>query len=383
MQKPDYKNGGIVNLMSSIGAAFDAPSRYGECVLLPAEELKSAKTVVLMVFDGMGYGFLKERESVFHEGLRGKITSIYPPTTSAAITTFMTGVAPQQHAINGWFMYLKEVGMVSTILLFRPRAGGEPYSAQGISFSDITPLVPLSDRMDARAYHITRNDIKDSDYNKAVTKNAIVLGYDTLNGFFAQTKNAIAARGRRKYVYAYWPGIDTLIHEHGTESAEVKRHFRDIDKKFRAFLKSIEGTGVAVIVTADHGLVDTPAHKVIRLADHPKLEECLTLPLCGDSRTKYCYVHPKKAKQFEAYVKTRLKAYCDIYPSDAFIKKGYFGTGVVSPRLGERAGDYVLCMKENYILFDEIAGEERHVHIGNHGGGSAREMFVPLIVFKG
>ena len=43
-------------------------------------------------------------------------TAANPPTTSAAITTFATGLAPQQHAVTGWFMHLKELGAVSTIL---------------------------------------------------------------------------------------------------------------------------------------------------------------------------------------------------------------------------------------------------------------------------
>lgn len=382
MEKPNYKNGSIVNLMSSIGAAFGVKSPYNELALLSSQELKSVKNVVLIVLDGLGYEFLMGKESVLHEGLRGRITSVYPPTTASAVTTFATGVAPQQHAVTGWFMHLKEMGAVSTILLFRPRAGGLPYSAQGVSISDIIEMKTIAERMSASAYEITYNGIIDSDCNKAATRKKTVLGYDTLSGFFTQIKCAIHSHAKRKYIFAYWPKIDSLSHDYGVQSKEVKKHFHAVDKKMRAFLRSIEGTDTAVIITADHGLVTTLKERVIKLTDHPKLQECLTLPFCGDSRTKYCYVHPAKARQFEAYVKAKLNKYCVMYKSEDFIKRGYFGLFTPNPKLYDRVGDYVLCMKENYVFHDEVLKENKHIRVGNHGGGSKEEMFVPLVVFK-
>ena len=368
--------------MSSIGGALGVKSQYGELSLLSSEELKNSKNIVLIVLDGLGYEFLKDKASALHEGLRGKMTSVYPPTTSAAVTTFATGMAPQQHAVTGWFMHLKELGAVSVILPFRPRAGGPPYSAQGIFVDDILNIETIAERISVDSFEITRSDLANSDYNKAVTRNKTVLAYDTLNGFFTQIKRALYTHTNRKYIFAYWPDIDSLSHEHGTASREVKEHFHVVDKKMRAFLRSIEGTDTTVIITADHGLVTTPPERVIKITDHPKLQECLTLPFCGDSRTKYCYVRPAKAKQFEAYVTTKLNNYCEMYKSEEFIKKGYFGLFKANPKLYDRVGDYVLCMKENYIFFDQIVKEDRHIHAGNHGGGSTEEMFVPLIVFK-
>jgi hypothetical protein len=62
------------------------------------------------------------------------------------------------------------------------------------------------------------------------------------------------------------------------------------------------------------------------------------------------------------------------------IKKGYFGLFRPNSRLKDRIGDYVLIMKENYIFKDEMPGEEVNYYIGNHGGVSKEEMFVPLSI---
>jgi hypothetical protein len=39
-------------------------------------------------------------------------------------------------------------------------------------------------------------------------------------------------------------------------------------------------------------------------------------------------------------------------------------------------------MKDNYIMKDLVLGEEQNIYIGNHGGVSKEEMFVPLVVIE-
>ena len=53
-----------------------------------------------------------------------------------------------------------------------------------------------------------------------------------------------------------------------------------------------------------------------------------------------------------------------------------------NPKLKDRIGDYVLIMKEGHIIKDSLMGRKESYHIGNHGGVSKEEMFVPLIVVK-
>src|SRR3989344_4941128 len=99
---PNYKNGSVVNLMSSIGRAFGWKSEYGELKNLTSKEIKKYKNVVLIIVDGLGYEYLmKQERSFLKENLRGKMTSVFLPTTTSALTSILTGVAPQQHAFTG------------------------------------------------------------------------------------------------------------------------------------------------------------------------------------------------------------------------------------------------------------------------------------------
>ena len=77
-----------------------------------------------------------------------------------------------------------------------------------------------------------------------------------------------------------------------------------------------------------------------------------------------------------------MKYCCEIYKSRELIKNNFFGLFKANARLADRAGDYILIMKENYIIKDFVAGEDHDIHIGNHGGISKEEMFVPLIIIN-
>jgi hypothetical protein len=62
------------------------------------------------------------------------------------------------------------------------------------------------------------------------------------------------------------------------------------------------------------------------------------------------------------------------------VLQGWFGLGPANPRLAERVGHYTLVMNDNYTIKDWIPGEQRYLTVGVHGGVSAAEMYVPLIV---
>ena len=69
----------------------------------------------------------------------------------------------------------------------------------------------------------------------------------------------------------------------------------------------------------------------------------------------------------------------DVLPGRALLDAGWFGAGDRHPRLADRIGDFALVMRERYTVKDWLPGEPKHLHIGNHGGLSADEMYTPLV----
>lgn len=197
---------------------------------------------------------------------------------------------------------------------------------------------------------------------------------------FHVTAGILRENPERKYIHAYWPGLDRLAHEFGIGSREAVAHVSEIDAAFGEFLRRIQGSDTTVVVTADHGFIDTQPDQTVELEAHPELARMLILPLCGERRAAYCYVELDQRTRFEDYVATHLAAYADLFESEWLIESGYFGLGPAHPRLHERVGHYALVMKHNAVIKDWLLGERRHVQIGVHGGISEQEMYVPLIV---
>ncbi|MBU1631816.1 MAG: alkaline phosphatase family protein, partial [Nanoarchaeota archaeon] len=183
-------------------------------------------------------------------------------------------------------------------------------------------------------------------------------------------------------ILSHWGGFDEICHSEGCSSVKTKNHFLELDKKLSTFVNSIKDTNTTLIITADHGQIDSSKSKAINLKDHPKLKETLRMPLCGEHRFTYCYVYPNKAKQFEEYVKTEMKNICDIYKSSDLIKQNMFGLFESCKELKSRIGDYVLIMKDDYTFKDWLPNEKEFFLKAVHGGTSKEEMNVPLIWIK-
>lgn len=342
----------------------------------------SDKNVLLIIIDGLGYEYLKKygQSSFLYKNLKGDMTSVLPATTAAAMTSFTTGVAPQQHGLTGWFMYLKEIGIVSIILQFATRAGGLSLEEK-IDYHDVYNQKSFFDGLEASSFDLKHKDYSESVYSKIASNGAKRLAFSNMRDFFKQIEKTMKKGRQRKFMLAYWAKFDSTCHHKGMGSREALKHFIQLDKKIAVLTRTLKDSNTTIIVTADHGLIDTKEkERIIKLGDHPELAETLSMPLSGEPRFVYCYVKPQKVRQFENYIRTNMSDACEMHKSEELIRKNYFGLYEPNERLKDRVGDYTLIMKDNFILKDYVLGEERSNMIGNHGGVSKEEMLVPLII---
>ncbi len=380
---PDYRGGSIVNLMSSIergmGSDFGC---YGPANALPVTELRQSRNVILLVVDGLGHDYLSGpgAGSHLHAHLRSSLTSVCPSTTSAAVPTFLTGVAPQQHGLTGWFTWFRELGSVLAILPFQPRHGGCSLGQQDFHPGMLSGCESIFERIHTGKHVVMPDRIAESEFNVAFHDGAEIWKFSGLADLFDVIRAAASSRNERNYVYAYWPEFDSLAHSKGIGSKDVAQHFAELDEAFGKFVQGLQGTDTKIIVTADHGFIDIPSSGVIQMADHPELVETLVLPLCGEQRFAFCYVHPDKVDRFRQYVASELSHAAELHRSSDLIEQGWFGLGEPHPQLASRIGHYAMVMKPGFKIRDRVLGEKPKRHIGVHGGVTPNEMLVPLVV---
>lgn len=379
---PDYAGGSIVNLMASLQTGLGGGAHaYRALRLLPAETVAAHRQVLLWVIDGLGLNYLRAhpQATCLNSHLRGGMTSVYPPTTASAITTFLTGDAPQQHGLTGWHMYFRELGSVLAVLPGRARYGGVNLGDAGIDAGALFGHTAFADRIGIEAWSLAPAFIAASDFNRCHQGRAQVLAYTTLDELIAQAV-ALLKSDARKFIYAYWPELDRTGHHQGIHSDAAGNHLLELDRAFETLLTQARGSDTLIVVCADHGQLDTTASDRIDLDAHPQMAAMLALPLCGEPRSVYCYLRPGCAAEFDDYASRELAAIARSLPAAELIAAGWFGLGEAHPQLQRRIGDRVLLMDSHFILRDWLAQEKRHDIIGVHGGLSEDELYVPLVI---
>jgi hypothetical protein len=377
MVRPDYAGNGFVNLVASLVEACGGAPRHPSLTSLPVAEVRSARNVVFLIVDGLGDNYLKANgaggQIAAHR--RGTISAVFPSTTASAITTSFTGATPLEHGLTGWFTYFSEAACVGAPLPFLRR--GEKASL-GIPPGSIFVEPSYFDSLTVQSVVVSWRPIIESLYNLHHTGRAERRAYDNLAGFLDETVGAVKSGPARKLVYAYWWELDALAHRHGVASGEVRAHFEALDAMFGELLARLAGTDTLVVLTADHGFIDSPPEESIDLP--AALCAMLRFPLCGERRVAFCHVH--EAGRFIDRAREFFGDSAQLRPSRELADEGWFGPGREHPHFAERIGDVALVMNRRGTVKDWVSGEPRHLHIGNHGGTSADEMNIPLVVAK-
>lgn len=374
MIKPNYKNGSVVNLMSSIGRIYGYKSIYNPI----KEHIPKNKTVIFILIDGLGYEFIKQfPDSEIYKHTIRSLTSVFPSATGAAMPSILSGIAPKNHGMLGWFTYLKEYGFQIADLPYVIRGFGIPMQ-EFAPMKEIYNLPSFFDKISVPAYFINPKRICNSEFSKLSGGKAKRLSYSNLSGFFKVLKKT-ASSNRQKFIFGYYPDFDAICHDFSPSSKKAKDLFWKIDRQFRNFISSVKDS--TVILTADHGHIDTPIKKGIVLSKYPKIKNMLSMPLSGEYRMAYCFVKPEYYKVFPKILRENLGRYLDVYSSSTLIKKNVFGIGKLHPSLDDRTGDYTIIMKDDYTIYDSLGHEKKPNFKGLHGGLTKGELLVPLVIY--
>lgn len=383
---PDYGGNSILNLMASVIRSRGGRSPHPGLACLPARGLRSHRKVVYLVLDGLGELQLREHLAAgrgcafFARHPHDVLTSVFPATTAAAVTTFATGASPAEHGILGWHLNLPDLGLVSTILpaITRTRT---PIAPPDFRLGAYLRLPRYIETARPSRHLLSWGHIPASRYSRAGPRWTHRRSYHSPGGL-ARAILAFARLPGRGLAYAYWPEYDSLCHGKGCASRAASRHFRTLDTMLARLARRLAGTGTLLLVTADHGLVDAPPDRRVDLREVPGFLDCLATLPAGDARQVHCFVRPDRQRRFVTIVRHRLARACRLIPGAVALREGWFGPGRPHPALAGRCGDFLLIAREDYAFATSLPGATPDFNAANHGGLSGREMLVPLYAIR-
>ncbi|ROR32777.1 alkaline phosphatase family protein [Inmirania thermothiophila] len=379
---PPYAEGTtLLNLMASLVRGRGGAAPHPPLSALDPARLRPLRHLVLLLVDGLGArqipalaaaGALRDRLS----RPDAVLATVFPATTATAVATVMSAASPAEHAVLGWHLNLPRLGLVATVLLGLTRTG-TPALPPERTLGQILRVPSHLDRMAAERTLVAPPPIPDSAFSRAVGRWHRRLAAASLDELVEAVDAACRGPGPG-YCYAYWPGYDSLCHTHGPFAEPALAHLREIEAAVERLAARLRGRGVGLVVSADHGMIDTPPQARIDLSAVPGLYGCLATLPAGDPRAVACFVRPRREAAFLAIVREHLAPACHCIPGEALLAAGALGPGAPHPELGARLGDYLLVARGGHALFAPAAGEGRDFPAGNHGGMSPEEMEIPL-----
>ena len=379
---PDYRGGSIVNLLSSVVRALGGVSPHAPLKALDPDLFRGASRIVYLVLDGVGHDQLNRFMAAgggghfFSRHPFRRITTVFPSTTAAAVTTLSTGATPAEHGVLSWHLHLHDLGLVGAVLPGKTLTG-TPLAGSDFNLRRYLGLPSYLSSVRRHKRLLSFGALGRSPYSNAGTRWNGYGAYNTLKGMERQTAR-FARQGGRGIAYVYWPLYDTLCHRKGVQARETRRHLAEIDASLGRLASRLAGTETLLLVTADHGVVDSPPPKRVDLAAVPGLLDCLALLPAGDGRQVSCFVRPGRVGRFHDVLARHLAEACVCITGEELLESGLLGPGRPHPALQNRVGDYVLLARDDYALQVKASLTKARVHKGNHGGLSSDEVYVPL-----
>jgi hypothetical protein len=394
---PNYEGYGLANLTPSISRWLGGPSLpapvFSDAIL--SEFAPGYKRVVLLLVDALGYNqlvrLMEQGQADFWQRnlAKGKlipITSISPSTTSSALTTIWTGSTPKQHGIIGYEMWVKSLSMVINTILHSPitfvgdvgglaRAGFDP-----VNFLGMTPVGEQFAAKGIETHAFVPASIANSGLSRMHHVGTQLHGYAAESDLLANLRDLLNSRpNNRKFVYAYWSLVDSLMHHYGTYNERVTEQFKSFSEAFeRILLNKLEPWAredTLFLLTADHGSVETPYNPDYELRSHPDLAEMLVMQPTCEGRLPYLYIKPGQVEAVRQYFEHAWPGQFDLITRQQVLDSGLLGLGSPHKDLENRIGDLVAIPHGNAYLWWV---NKVNVMLGRHGGLHQDEMLVPL-----
>ncbi len=398
---PDYAGRGLLSVAATV---LDVLGLHDAGDPPPLADLDrtlrdGARNVVVVLADGLGWEQLHRLRANGQLPFIGRLmergsgaqlleaTTVFPSTTTAAITTMNTARTPQEHGNVAYFTWLEEFGAVAQMLRWGPAA-----TRRGSFFDDprndprahvkVPSIHSRARQLGARTYAVEPEIFRAEAMTRMHAAEADFRGYllpSTLSVRLGELLDERPWGIAPAYVYAYWAGVDTAAHWHGPGSREEAAEAAGLDLALaRAFAARRQGDTL-VLLTADHGHALVDPGRLIDLEGDADLRALLRNPLAGEPRC--VFIHTDRAAEVKRHLTERYPGAFALFDRDELVDAGVFGRGgaaLVRSRVGEVCA---FPRADRGATIVRVDGQTV-LHRGSHGGMSPAEMRIPVLAWR-
>ena len=333
-----------------------------------SDEVLEAKSVVLVVLDGLGMHQMLDNFRwcpTLMSMSSQTITSVVPSTTATALTSISTGVPPGEHGIVGYRIATNE-GNLNVLKWETPKGNAsarikpEHFQSLDVFGNQRPPVVS-----DAKYAH--------SGLSRAYLRGVRYVGVQKPSCMAVEVRRLLT--GGEAFVYVYYDGPDDIAHLHGF-GLHYQSELRFCDRLISDLLMEVP-RGTAVVVTSDHGLVDCSDTMLTRVAS-----EVLEHASSESGEARFRWLHAKPGR-FQFLYNAALENHGHqawILTIDEIIHNGWLGP-VVTDTAISRLGDVAIVARGHHAFWcPSFTYRKKLSNLkGRHGSVTSAEMLVPLL----
>lgn len=377
---PDY-NHCILGTITSILKYYNVETKHKSSKKIDEIlEFKKYKNIIFLVLDGLGEHILNNisKDGFLKNNQIDCVTSVYPSTTTAALTTYYSGKSPYETGWIAWSQYFKEYGRAIDMLSHKESYMREPLKNPNLDvFKDVVHYESIYERIEEASPNVKAYEIQ-PDYAERRAKRSIRA--NNIDELIMNIED-LCQKQDNNFIFAYSDNPDGLLHKYGTDSEEVKTFVKEAEEKIQKMCNNFDDDTI-LIISADHGHKNI--EKSYTLLDYPEIQECLIMPASLESRVLTFWV---KEDMKEIFVKRFNKIFEKefwLMTKEEFLDKYHFlGYGDKHYKIDDFIGNFVaLSVVGSMIRLETFLIEGKPIKKSTHCGLSKEEMEVPVIIYK-
>jgi predicted AlkP superfamily pyrophosphatase or phosphodiesterase len=387
--RPHYDAGGFAGLPQRIQNWF-AKQEY--------------EAIVLLLVDGFGWRFFERfQDAPFLREMQQqarieRLTSQFPSTTAAHVTTIHTGLPVGQSGVYEWIYYEPQLDAVIAPLLFSYAGTSDRNTLQpvGVSPKQLLPqggFYPALHGHGVKSQVFQHRDYTPSPYSNVVFHGARVRPYKTISEGLVTLGLALKKARKPSYAYIYLDSIDSVMHEYGPNSPQVEAEIMTFLLMMQNLYQQVlmSGKRTLFLMTADHGQSETDPETVTYINTEERFSSLLPwlktnrqgeIIFAGSARDMFLYIQDEYLPNAQALLARELEGKAEVVRVDRLLTEGYFGPEPYSDQFLSRLGNLVILPYRGETVWWYEKNKHRMKYYGHHGGLTRQEMEIPLVMLE-
>ncbi|WP_116452762.1 alkaline phosphatase family protein [Blastococcus litoris] len=376
---PPYGTGTLADVLPGAAAAVGVPVERGD---LPADPLDltgalgGARRVAVLLVDGLGADLVRAHADLAPtlaalSSPAGDLSAPCPSTTPVSLATLGTGLPPGAHGILGFVTAVPGEDRALNHVQWADDPDPDVWQARPTVFEQAEAAGVPATAVGPYAY-------AGSGLTRAVYRGATYTGAVSHGDLCALVLRSLAA-APRALVYGYIPELDLTGHVRGVDSAAWRAQLAFVDRVVEQLVAGLPDDA-ALVVTADHGMLDVPDDTRFDLDEEPALADGVRL-LAGEPRARYVHAEPGAAGDVLHRWREVLGHRAWVASRDEAVASGVFGP--VDDDLAGRIGDVVALARGTWALTTPRLEPGPSSLVGYHGSLTATELAIPLLTARG